>query len=397
MQLTPRRASRWSVRARVRNEFARVSTPAATLWPRSVAGLVAGAWACAMSLLLFVFVIVLAWVLAPMGSGQFGDVLRASASIWMLANGGALEWHGSSLSLTPLLLTFVLLLFMRRAGGWLADAVDADAAAGVKQAYAFAIAAVASVQLLIGAAVQNAGLHPVFGRSLLGAIVVAAVGFGWGLGRALGVELPEAWHIHRVSMQRYVVALTASGVLLSVLSAVVHRGAFVDVLQAVSADVTSSVQLLAACAVFVPTLAMWFVSALLGPGFSFGIGTQISLSGVHIGALPPIPLLALIPNNPPPWAQLLFVVPVVAAVWATRPLPREESGMLHLRSVVELLLLGALAGAGLGLLGSGGLGPGRLAQIGPVLWKCALSSAAWLALACVGDELVRRIRALAKS
>ena len=88
-----------------------------------------------MSLLLFLFVIVLAWVLAPMGSGQFGDVVRASASIWMLANGGALQWQGATLSLPPLVLTFVLLLFMRRAGSWLADAVDAHDASKIGRAH----------------------------------------------------------------------------------------------------------------------------------------------------------------------------------------------------------------------------------------------------------------------
>ena len=369
MPLNSRRASKRNLRARVRNEFARVNTPAATLWPRSVAGVIAGVWASAMSLLLFLFVIVLAWVLAPMGSGQFGDVVRASASIWMLANGGALQWQGATLSLPPLVLTFVLLLFMRRAGSWLADAVDAHDASSAKQSYAFAIAAVASMQLLVGASLQNETLHASLGRSLLGAVVVSAVGFGWGLGRVLGIELPEAWHIHRVSVQRYIVALVAG-------------------------DFTSTAQLLLTCIAFLPTLVLWFVSALLGPGFAFGTGTHIALSGVEIGALPPIPLLTLIPNNPPTWTALLYVMPVAAAIWATRPVPREENGMLHLRSVVELLALGLLAGAALGVLGSGGLGPGRLTQIGPVLWQSALAASGWLAVACIFDEALRRIRRL---
>ena len=394
MPLNSRRASKRNLRARVRNEFARVNTPAATLWPRSVAGVIAGVWASAMSLLLFLFVIVLAWVLAPMGSGQFGDVVRASASIWMLANGGALQWQGATLSLPPLVLTFVLLLFMRRAGSWLADAVDAHDASSAKQSYAFAIAAVASMQLLVGASLQNETLHASLGRSLLGAVVVSAVGFGWGLGRVLGIELPEAWHIHRVSVQRYIVALVAGAGTLVVVSGMVHWRAFVDVLRAVAGDFTSTAQLLLTCIAFLPTLVLWFVSALLGPGFAFGTGTHIALSGVEIGALPPIPLLTLIPNNPPTWTALLYVMPVAAAIWATRPVPREENGMLHLRSVVELLALGLLAGAALGVLGSGGLGPGRLTQIGPVLWQSALAASGWLAVACIFDEALRRIRRL---
>ena len=387
----PKRPKR-NLRGRLRADFDRVTTPAATLWPRSIAGLVAGVWASVMSLLLFLFVVVLAWVLAPLGTGEFGDVMRASASIWLLANGGALDWQGATLSLPPLLLTLVLLLFMRRAGGWLADAVDAEDAASAKQSFAFAVAAVCSAQVLVAASVQNDSLRVSIGRSVLGAAIVSAIGFGWGLGRVLGIELPEAWHIHRVSVQRYVVALTGAAGVLVLVSGIMHWRAFADVLHAVAGDVTSTVQLLLACIVYLPTLAMWTVAALLGPGFAFGTGTHVALSGVDIGALPPIPLLALIPNNPPAWSQVLFALPIAAAVWATRPVPREENGMLHPRSVVELVGLVVLAGGALGLLGSGGLGPGRLTQIGPSLWQVALAAGGWLLLVCVGDELVRRIR-----
>lgn len=390
--LPKRRIPKWNLRQRVRADFERVSTPAATLWPRSIAGIVAGVWASAMSLLLFLFVVVLGWVLAPLGTGEFGDVARAASSIWLLANGGSLEWQGAGLSLPPLLLTLVLLLFMRRAGGWLADAVDADDAASAKQSFAFAVAAVASMQLLVAASVQNASLQVSLGRSVFGAMIVSSIGFGWGLGRVLGIELPEAWYIHRVSVQRYVVALAGAAAVLVLVSGVVHWRAFADVMHAVAGDVTSTVQLLLACVVYLPTLVMWTVSALLGPGFAFGTGTHIALNGVQLGALPPIPLLALIPNNPPSWSQLLLAVPVAAAVWATRPIPREENGMLHIRSVIELLVLVAIAGAALGLLGSGGMGPGRLLQIGPVLWQVALAAAGWLLLVCIVDELVRRVR-----
>lgn len=387
-----RQRTKRGLRKRIRTDFSRVATPAATLWPRSVAGLIAGVWACVMSLLLFVFVVTLAWVLAPLGTGQFGDVVRAASSFWLLANGGALEWQNATISLPPLLLTGVLLLFMRRAGSWVADAVDAEDASGAKQSFVFAIAAVVSIQLLVAASLGNSTLQVSIGRSLIGAAVVSAIGFGWGLGRVLNVELPEAWYIHRLSVQRYVVALMASASLLVIISGVLHWRAFIDVLRAVAGDVTSITQFLAACAIYLPTFAMWAVAIVLGPGFAFGTNTQVTLGVVEIGALPPIPLLALIPNNPPPWAFGLLVLPLIAAVWATRLLPREENGRLHLQSVAELLLLGAVAGVLIGVLSSGGLGPGRLTSIGPVLWQVMLASAGWLLVASIGDELVRVIR-----
>lgn len=394
----PQRApSKRGVRGRIRADFARVGTPAATLWPRSVAGLIAGVWACVMSLLLFVFVVTLAWVLAPLGTGQFGDVIRAAAAFWLLANGGAVEWQNAVISLPPLLLTLVLVLFMRRAGGWIADAVDAEDAAGAKQSFVFAVAAVVSVQLLVAVSIANETLQVSIARSLLGSVIVSAIGFGWGLGRVLNIELPEAWYIHRLSIQRYVVGLFASATLLVIASGIWHWRAFIDVLRAVAGDVTSITQFLLACAVYLPTFALWALTVVLGPGFAFGTNTQITLGAVEIGALPPIPLLALIPNNPPTWAFALLVLPLAAAVWATRLLPREEDGRLHLQSVGELLALGAVTGLLLGVLSSGGLGPGRLALIGPVLWQVLLAGAGWLLVACLGDELVRQIRRIRKT
>lgn len=392
LPMRQRKSSKHGLRGRVRTDFARVSTPAATLWPRSVAGLIAGVWACVMSMLLFVFVVTLAWVLAPLGTGQFGDVIRAAAAFWVLANGGSIEWRGAAISLPPLLLTLLLILFMRRAGGWIADAVDAEDAAGSKQSFAFAVAAVMSVQMLVSASIANETLRVSMGRSLFGAFVVSVIGFGWGLGRVLNIELPEAWYIHRLSIQRYVVGLFSAATLLVVASGIWHWRAFIDVLRAVAGDVTSITQFLLACAVYVPTFAMWVLAVVLGPGFAFGTDTHITLGAVEIGALPPIPLLALIPNNPPVWAFALLVLPLTAAIWATRLLPREEDGRLHLQSVGELLVLGMVSGALLGVLSSGGLGPGRLAHIGPVVWQLMLVSAGWLLVACLGDELVRQLR-----
>lgn len=397
LPMPQRKPSKRGLRGRMRTDFARVRTPAATLWPRSVAGLIAGVWACAMSLLLFVFVVTLAWVLAPLGSGQFGDVIRAAAAFWFLANGGSIEWQSAAISLPPLLLTLILILFMRRAGGWIADAVDAEDAAGAKQSFAFAVAAVMSVQLLVAATITNETLRVSIGRSLFGALVVSAIGFGWGLGRMLNIELPEAWYIHRLSMQRYVVGLFSAASLLVIASGIWHWQAFIDVLRAVAGDVTSITQFLLACAVYVPTFAMWALAVVLGPGFAFGTNTHITLGAVEIGALPPIPLLALIPNNPPTWAFALLVLPLAAAIWATRLLPREEDGRLHLQSVGELLVLGMVAGVLFGVLSSGGLGPGRLAHIGPVLWQLMLANAGWLLVACLGDELVRQLRRMLKT
>ena len=46
-----------------------------------------------------------------------------------------------------------------------------------------------------------------------------------------------------------------------------------------------------------PNAILWSLSALLGPGFSVGTGTYVSVSAVKLGPLPAFPLLAALPNE----------------------------------------------------------------------------------------------------
>lgn len=366
----------WDVRGKLADDLARVPTPGAAAWPRPLAGLVAGLWAALMSWLVFAGVVLVGWVFAPLGSGGFADVMRASGGIWIIADGGVLHWQGATLSLTPLLATLVILLFQRRAGTWLVAAVDIFEPRAALVPLGYAVLASASAHALAVASVMNATLVVPLWRSMLGGAVVGALGFAWGISRAIGVGVPTALALTVRVMRRFVIGMTAAAVLTVLLLAVLHRGTFADVLGAVAGDGISTVQVLLLCAAYVPTTIGWAAAVLLGPGFSLGAGTVVSVTGVHLGALPPVPLLALVPDSLPASVAVLLLVPALIAVWATRGALVAPAW----KSVVAGVGAGALVGALVGLTVAGGMGPGRLTMVGAIWWQLAGACAGWLLL-----------------
>lgn len=388
VELRPRRRSALNLRGKLKDTLARVEEPAAAVWPGPVAGLVSGAWAGVMSWLAIALIVILGWVFAPLGSGQFRDVMRASAVTWMLADGGSVRWQGAVLSLPPMLATVGILLFQRRAGRWLVGAVAAETPLQVLWPFLCALAAASSVHALIAATAANDTLHIGLVRNITGSAIVAVIGFGWGIVR----ELEPVWPAQVVAVARAVVAfiatLAAAATLLLVALAVAQRKPFLDVLGAVAGDTTSKLQVLAVSLLYLPTLVVWVVAVLLGTGFTLGAGTHVLATSMELGALPPLPLLAILPNAMPGWAPWLMLSAAVAGAAATWRLRGNRDWRARAGTVVAVGLLFALAGFD----SAGGIGPGRLASVGTGWSRMSMLAAGWVALALLVDEVTHHVR-----
>lgn len=378
----PTRRARRGLGARI----AAVPEPGAPIWPGPAAGLIAGAWAGVMSLLLVAFIVIVAWIFAPLGSGAFSDALRVAGVVWLIGDGGAVTWTGAVLSLPPLLVTAGVVLFQRRAARWLVDAVAARTAAAVAPGIAFAIVAAASVQVLVSTSVETDGVVAPLWRNIVGALVVGTIGFGSG---AIS-ELRPAWPPLLARAGRSLIVtfagLLGSAALVVAVVGVAQRSAFAGVLTAVAGDGTSVLQVLVVCLAYLPTMVLWAMATILGPGFIVGTGTSVSLGSTVVGALPPVPLFALLPLDMPPIARWLIAVPLLAGL----------AGALRLRSDRSLALravhvLGAVAVGGLlALASTGGIGPGRLTVTGPIWWHVALAIGGWTLAAVLADEVAHR-------
>jgi hypothetical protein len=158
--------------------------------------------------------------------------------------------------------------------------------------------------------------------------------------------------------------------------------------------------------IYVPTAAVWAVGYAVGPGFAVGVGTSVTMSSVHLGAVPAFPMLAALPDDGAAGglAYAALLVPLAGGVVAgllvdrsaRRSRGRELSSWRRLAEAASAA--GAVAGLGIGalaLLASGPAGPGRLAEVGPPAVVVGLAVAvetAVLAMVTLAALRLRRSR-----
>lgn len=117
----------------------------------------------------------------------------------------------------------------------------------------------------------------------------------------------------------------------------------------------------------------WSAAWMTGAGFAVGEGTRYHLLDVTTGPLPAIPALAALPQDEQPWGWAVPGLLLIAgALLAWRRLRGEPGRYWAVTALTVALFLG---GALCSLLGSGSLGPGRLAEIGTPFWLAGLTLA----------------------
>lgn len=131
---------------------------------------------------------------------------------------------------------------------------------------------------------------------------------------------------------------------------------------------------------YIPTVAAWVMSYLLGPGFVLGAHATVSIHKANVGRLPAFPILAIIPNQVPRFALIALLIPVAAAFIAFLKLERDPwqaqghgllaaaTNSLRFHECVSLLSAGAVSGSVTALLmaaAQGALGSEALKLVGP--------------------------------
>lgn len=403
------------------------------------AGAVAGLRAAVAGLGLLLVPVLVVWldadgaVSAPTtgtGDGWFAPV-RAGGGLWLLAHGAHLQVPATidvvPLGLTALAVALVALSARRvgaalRAGGRRPGPVLLGAATGGVVA-GYLVAAL----VLLALSTTPAAVVPV-APALLGVVVVALVGaVPVVLGRpglvsllgpvaASGVVLrvarrvPRPWRsagaeaVSRGWLARAPrAALVAAGALLVAGGlvagwALVRRGGDVLALAgALEPGPVGAVVLVLAQVALAPVAAVWGLAWLAGPGFAVGAGTSVTLGGAQLGAVPALPALAALEGLPvsfSPFAWSALAVPVIAGALGGRLVLRGPPSSVDLEAgpvsvaaavragvlaVLALTAVFALAAGVLLLAASGGVGPGRMAVVGP---------APWLTLAAVTGEVM---------
>lgn len=246
-------------------------------------------------------------------------------------------------------------------------------------------------------AITATALNPLARPSLVQAGLLPVLFFGAGL--AIGVQLtlrdlgerrrspldalPGASRELVAAALRGGAAAAALLVLLASLATaaaiVLSYASIITLYESLHTEVLGGVAVTLAQLAFLPTLVVWAVSWLVGPGFALGTGSLVSPLGTTLGPLPAIPVLGALPSGESSFGFVGLLAPVLAGFLVGAVLGpgirRRLDGPLV---VAAPLLSGVVAGAVVGVLcafASGGLGPGRLVDVGPNPWQVGILAA----------------------
>ncbi len=347
-----------------------------------MAGGTAALAAAAGGLAVLVTLTAVGWITAPhvgLGGGLAG-VLRSAGVLWLVAHHVEVTVRGvGRIGLLPLGLVLLPGVLLERAGRWMTHAGHVTRLRHV----GYAALAIAFPYALFTGAVAVASRTPAASASLWQAVIagflLALLAGGLGAARALApwrklaALLPPRPRSVVLGMVTALAVLTACGALLAGASLAVHLHAYRQAVTALSPGPAGSALLLLAGLSYLPNSVIWAVAYLLGPGFSFGLGTGVAPSGSVLAAVPAFPLLAALPAGTkaafPPWLGFFvlaapYLAGALAGLMTVRiaPTPTLEAAPLW------GLLTGSLAGVVIGFgakLSGGPLGAGRLASVGP--------------------------------
>ncbi len=209
-----------------------------------------------------------------------------------------------------------------------------------------------------------------------------------------------------------VVGLVGIAALVTAIALFARGGEVIALFESAHVDALGATIMTLGQLAYLPTLIVWALAFIAGPGFLIGAGTTISPAGTQVGVLPGIPVLGALPETISSWMLLLALLPIAVGAFAgwiarsrlvlahvtdevpdasahtsvlagligvdvegTTREPEPESDGTGVRAVLALgiAVLSAAVAALLAATASGSLGPGTLAEVGPTPGPVALA------------------------
>jgi hypothetical protein len=349
---------------------------------RVLVGIGSALAAAAAGLLVVEAVAMMCWIGETRTAAPLTVVLRTGAAFWLLGNGGRLHLPAGTAALIPLGLSILFFAFAARSGASVARLRPAGPRRRTLLICALAVGIpYALIAALVARVDSGGGLRTSVVSALVGAFVLSFAAAAVGAARELPLAVPRPSPARAIAsgvavaagVVVAVCALLAAGMLLEHISDV-------DALaRPARAGAVGGFGLLTLQAALAPNVTVWTASYLLGPGFAVGAGTTVSPTGVHLGDVPALPMLAGLPSGPAPWPfYLLFLVPpaagVLGGVVAVRRMPRTPGlpvALLLGGGIAAVTAVLALAAAA---LSGGPVTRGRLATVGPSAWQTAIAA-----------------------
>ena len=319
--------------------------------------------------LLFIISVALIGVIV---SGAGMSPLPASiASMWMIFNLAPFRFNGTTLGLTPALPAVLMVLFIAwRVRREVADRIsikDVRALVGGYLGTPIVLTIIAWLMLYDASKVFPRIQTPSFGLAIAAALLVNLVALVLGMGqrllRALLLrrKLPE-WLLASARLAgSYVAWLWLVGVVVTLVSLIWHRGLLAETF-AITDTAGESVAVSGLSLLYLPNVAFGAVGVLVGGKSTFG-PAEAGLFAVHPAQLPPLPILAAMPQSLAHWAfGVLIVLPPAVAAWRVvaflkKSAPKQPYLVVVLAAVWSIMFLMGLAwllGGEVGIFGWAG-------------------------------------------
>ncbi len=384
--LLSRRRENASTRPATGSGSGRSTSSAAAGRPLALNAALAALTAAGVGLLVCWVVALVGWFASDGGAhGDTTSALKVGSGAWLLGHGADLHLDHAVVTAVPLGLTLWCAWLVFRAARWAGQVSTVEDLASLGLAAVVLAGTYGSVALATSvlSAAPRAELDML--GSFLGAALVSSLAGAAGLvvGSGLRSEfralLPS--HVRAVLFGGVIgtLALWVAGALLVALAVALRGDAVVNVLARLRVDAGGAFFSVLLVLLIAPNLAAWGSSYLLGGGFSLGTGSVVAPSGVVLGPVPAVPVLAAVPDSgaSPTWFLSVLAVPVCCGLLLGWAVTRRFPTLTYLIAAVRAAGAAVVAAGCTTLLAwwsGGAVAGGRMRDIGPDVSQVLLMS-----------------------
>jgi hypothetical protein len=296
-----------------------VPDPGVSLARLLVHGAAVALWVCVVGFGVVAAPVLVAWL----GSGAtepLGDALSVAAAGWLVGLGATLTTPDATWNLTPLGLTLVSLVLAYRGGVWAAESSRPTTGARVGALAAAVTVTAGGLGALTASVLTAAQVTIDPGEAGAQAALVTLTGAAVGMLAAepdvrasLVSRLPDWVRGAAAPAAAAGATLLAGTAGVMTVALVGAFGTVSSLVEQISPGVAGVVTLLVLSLVYLPTLLLWTLAVLVGPGVDLGAQVSVTAQQVQVGPLPGFPLLGIVPETMPGWVRVLGPFVLLAA------------------------------------------------------------------------------------
>ena len=368
--------------------------------PLALVATFGGIAAAGVTLATCLVIAVVGWFLTDAGAhGAPSSALRVGALGWLAGHGSGFTVQGVRITAMPLGLTlfcgWVTWRFGLRVGESVAEHGPDHHALGdgerdwtVPAALGLFTIGYVTAALVVSAVSGTAETAPADSRVVLFSLLLCLLGGGSGIAAGSGraavwmALLPPIARSTFATVRMLLLIWLGISLLVFAIAFVVDGDTALNVMSQLHLGAGPAVLYVALMLLVVPNATLFASSYLLGPGFTIGAHTLVSPAAVTLGPVPMFPLLAALPDEGPTplWAPYVLALAPLAAIVAVVLVQRRQPTLRWEHGAVRGLAAGVLAGIVIAILAGlagGAVGPGRMADVGPLavstLWHAITS------------------------